>query len=444
MAYEILMPQLSDSMEEGKLISWKVKASDAVKTGDVIAEVESDKAIMEVQSFKNGVVSELLVEEGAEVPVGTVIARIEVEGSTEKVVESREQGAEEVVRSEEVGGRSVREVSSEKVAGSNEKVETVIENEAEKSHQNEYKTTHSQSSIFNPQSASGAIASPKAKAVASRYGIDIETLQASGKLPTPAHEDDVEAVLMKRYFTPKAWRLLQTYHLSADLFRLDKKQREADIWEYIKKYNIPLPKPLSANQKAVIATVTQAAAKPVYHLYDSIDATLLHQYESKTHTVTVWLLKLFSEAMMRHETFRTTLKDDTLQVWPHASISLAMADGEALFMPVLKAVDTLSLEETAQALQALKTKVKKRKLSAEEMQGSTFGLSNLGMTGITRFDAMINGNDCAIAAIGSPKDGTIAVTLTLDHRIVNGFQAAEFMQTLKALAKDETFFKGML
>ncbi len=254
----------------------------------------------------------------------------------------------------------------------------------------------------------------------------------------------MEAVIKKRYFTPKAWKLLQTYHLSADFFRLDRKQREADIWGYIKKYNIPLPKPLSANRKAVIATVTQAAQKPVYHLYDSIDPTLLHQYESKTYTVTVWLLKLFSEAMMRHETFRTTLKGDTMQVWPHASISLAMADGKALFMPVLKAVDTLSLEETSQALQVLKTKVKERKLSAEEMQGSTFGLSNLGMTGIARFDAMVNGNDCGIAAIGSPKDGTIAVTLTLDHRVVNGFQAAEFMQTLKTLSTDETFFKGQI
>jgi len=436
MAYEILMPQLSDSMEEGKLISWKVKASDAVKTGDVIAEVESDKAIMEVQSFKNGVVSELLVEEGSEVPVGTVIARIETENSEQRAVSSEQLA----INNEE---RAEKKVSSEQVAVSNEKVETAIEKEDAKPHQNEYKTTHYQSSIFNPQSAKGA-ASPKAKAIASRYGVDIETLQASAKLPTPAHEDDVEAVIQKRYFTPKAWRLLQTYHLSADLFRLDRKQREVDIWEYIKKYNIPLPKPLSANQKAVIATVTQAAAKPVYHLYDSIDATLLHQYENKIHTVTVWLLKLFAEAMMRHETFRATLKDDTMQVWPHASISLAMADGEALFMPVLKAINTLSLEETAQALQTLKTKVKKRKLSAEEMQGSTFGLSNLGMTGIARFDAMVNGNDCGIAAIGSPKDGTIAVTLTLDHRIVNGFQAAEFMQTLKALAEDETFFKGQI
>jgi len=425
-------------MEEGKLISWKVKAGEVVKRGDVIAEVESDKAIMEVQSFKNGVVSELLVEEGAEVPVGTVIARIETENSEQRAVSSEqrvdhkeeEAKSEEIVRSEEVGSRSDSEVSSEQIAVSNRKGKD--------------EKINLQSSIFNPQSDSGAIASPKAKAVASRYGIDIETLQASGKLPTPAHEDDVEAVLQKRYFTPKAWRLLQTYHLSADLFRLDRKQKEADIWEYIKKYNIPFPKPLSANRKAVIATVTQAAAKPVYHLYDSIDATLLHQYESKTHTVTVWLLKLFSEAMMYHETFRTTLKDDTMQVWPHASISLAMVDGEALFMPVLKAVDTLSLEETAQALQTLKTKVKNRKLSAEEMQGSTFGLSNLGMTGIERFDAMVNGNDCGIAAIGSPKDGTIAVTLTLDHRIVNGFQAAEFMLTLKALAEDETFFKGAI
>ena len=86
--YEIVMPQLSDSMEEGKLIAWKVNPGDRVKTGDVIAEVESDKAIMEVQTFKNGTVKELLLKEGDEAPVGTVMARIEVEGGGD-----REQGA---------------------------------------------------------------------------------------------------------------------------------------------------------------------------------------------------------------------------------------------------------------------------------------------------------------------------------------------------------------
>jgi pyruvate dehydrogenase E2 component (dihydrolipoamide acetyltransferase) len=118
-----------------------------------------------------------------------------------------------------------------------------------------------------------------------------------------------------------------------------------------------------------------------------------------------------------------------------------MAHNEALYMPVFKDLNLKDIEKIAEEMQLLKNAVKAGSLSPEQMQGSTFGLSNLGMTGIERFDAMINGKDCGIAAVGSDIDGKIAVTLTIDHRIINGYQAAEFMQTLKSLAVDPLFFK---
>ncbi len=419
MAYEIVMPQLSDSMEEGKLISWKVKEGETVKRGDVIAEVESDKAIMEVQSFKNGVVSKLLAKEGDEVPVGTVIAKIEAEGSKEQGAESNGQVA----------------VNNEKEEGSSE--QSVVNRE-----DSDKRFANFQSSIPDSQSARvpRAPASPKAKALAAHYGLNIEDLQKQDKLPTPAHEADILAFIQRRYFTPKAWKLLQRYHLSADLFALKEKISERDVLSHIEKYDIPLPKPISSNQKAVIATVTAAANKPVYHLYDALDATLINMHTDAQRTVTLWLLKLLAEAMMRHEVFRTTLNNETLQVWPHASVSVAMAADEALYMPVIHKIDTIDTETLAQRLKELKQQVKAGKITVEQMRGSTFGLSNLGMTGIERFDAMVGGSDAGIAAIGSEKEGSIAVTLTLDHRVVNGFQAAAFMQTLKALCQDEMFF----
>jgi len=210
---------------------------------------------------------------------------------------------------------------------------------------------------------------------------------------------------------------------------------------YVEAHRIALVRPVDAMRRAMVATVEAAAKKPVYHMSDTLDATLLLRHESAQRTVTVWLLKLFAEAMMRHEAFRTTWSDEGLRVWPDASVSLAVARGEALYMPVLRGIQNRSADAVAEALAAVKEKVRQRKLGPEDLSGSTFGLSNLGMAGIESFDAMINGDDCAIAAVGAAVDGRIRVTLTIDHRVVNGYQAAEFFRTLKTLAEDPLFFR---
>ena len=569
MAYEIVMPQLSDSMEEGKLISWKVKPGDHVKVGDVIAEVESDKAIMEVQSFKEGTVKELKVQEGQSVPVGTVIAVIEPTGSitSEKLGVRSEERAKPAASNEELGTRNEEpkekpgapneelgtrneepkakpaassaqsavgsrqseerakpaasnEEPKEKPGAPNEELGTrneepkakpaassaqsavgsrqseerakpVASNEEpkaktgalneelgtrneepkeksvkskksnDKEAQRAIQTTNDETSILdqilglnetspsiqhptskiqNPGEATG-VASPKARALAAKYGLDIEALQEESKLPTPAHEADVKRYYYRRYFTPKALKLLHEYGLSPELFPVGKKHSEKEILAYIAEHEIPKPEPLSPMRKAIIATVTQAQQKPVYHIYDAIDATLLKTHESERYTLTVWLLKLFSEAMMRHEDFRKTLSGDAFQLWPNASIALAMADGEALYMPVFRDLNRKSVAQIADELAAMKEKVKAGRVTPGDLKGSTFAISNLGMTGIERFDAMINARDCGIAAIGSEIEGKISVTLTLDHRIVNGWQGAQFMQTLKELAKEKTLFK---
>ncbi len=467
MAYNIVMPQLSDSMEEGKLISWKVKPGDRVKVGDVIAEVESDKAIMEVQTFHEGTVKELKVKEGESVPVGTVIAVIEEAGakpaaSNEELGTRQEEPKEEPAVSNEktedkndevkeelqkTSQPSTAESSNDKEARSavqttNDKISTNDEGSIldEILGETEPSTQHQTSDIQHPGEA--GVASPKARALAAKWGLDIEALQKEGKLPTPAHERDIKKYYYSRYFTAKALKLLQEYNLSPERFAVGKKHTEKEILDYIAEHEIPKVEPLDPMRKAIIATVSEAQKKPVYHIYDAIDATLLKAHESDRFTLTVWLLKLFGEAMMRHEDFRKTLGDGGFQLWPGASISLAMAHGEALYMPVFRDLNRKTPDQIADELARMKEKVKTGRVTPEDMKGSTFGISNLGMTGITRFDAMINGQDTGIAAIGSEVEGKISVTLTLDHRAVNGWQGAQFMQTLKELAQDKEFFKG--
>ncbi len=242
-------------------------------------------------------------------------------------------------------------------------------------------------------------------------------------------------------FTPEAWDLLMRYRLSPELFAGEERVEEEDVRAYIQAHDVPLPRPLSPIRQVIIKNVTESAKKPVFHIYDGINATLIRAYETKELTVTVWILKLVGEAMMRHPETRTTLGADTFQVWPNASIALAMAHGEALYMPVFRDVNKKSVQEIAEELADYKKRVRRGRVLASHLVGSTFGISNLGMTGIERFDALINKNDTGIAAIGSETQGRINVTLTIDHRFIDGWQAAEFMQTLKELAEDPSVFK---
>ena len=434
--YEIVMPQLSDSMEEGKLVSWKVKPGDRVKTGDVIAEVESDKAIMEVQTFKKGTVKELLVKEGDEAPVGTVIARIDV--GSEQVATSSEKPKENeqrVVSNEQPNGESSSSSSGLTGVSSHESEKSVKTPNQVKSDNK----THPQSSILNYPSAKGAAVSPKARAKAAAYGIDIDTLMEHRPQQT-LHAEDIDAYLNEHYFTPKALKLMKMYHIDPSAFTLDHKIDTQEVRAYIDTNEIPLPKPLTPMQKAVIANVTASAGKPVYRVYEHLDATELLKHEAK-YSMTVLLVKLFAQTMMQFDHFRAQLHEDTMQIFPNASIAVAVADEENLYMPVIKDANKLGLAETARQLRVFKEKLKNKSFTAEDFVGSTFGISNLGMFGIERFDAMINKNDAAIVAIGATVDNRISVTFTVDHRLINGYEAAEFVQALKAAAKDPKNFK---
>ncbi|GEM_PF-293044 len=450
MAYEIVMPQLSDSMEEGKLISWKVHEGDTVHKGDTIAEVESDKAIMEVQSFRDGTVGKLLVHEGDTVPVGTVIARIET-GAVEAKLKEKEAPQQQA----EPPASSPQPEKAETTPASTPKPETEAPHPAPSASKPlespKPKTQTPAHSILDeilgldenqhtpPAPKVEGTASPKAKALAAKYGIDIEKLQHEEKLPVPAHEADIEKFRLTHYFTPKALKLLELYRLDPSLFGETKKHSSDDILAYVREHDIPLPKPVTPFQKALIATVENAAKKPTYRLYDHIDITELLKH--KKYSLTVSLIRLFAKAMMDHEAFRSVYKEDAIITYPNASISLAVAHGEYLYMPVFRDANLMNTEAIHKQLEAFEEKAQKGTMSAADMEGSTFGISNLGMLGVERFDAMINKDDSAIAAIGTAVENRLRVTLTLDHRLINGYQAALFMQTLKELALDPNTWK---
>lgn len=400
MAYEIFMPQLSDSMDEGKLIKWMVKVNDTVHIGDVIAEVESDKAIMELQCFKNGVIEKLFIKEGESAPVGTVIVNILLDNEEKTIIKDTNN------------------------------------NELPEDNPNETIIKTKDKAEYN---LSRAIASPKARVLANSLNINIQYLQDRYKLPIPSHEKDISYYHKKKFFTQKALLLIESNNLDINIFKVNTKQNSYAILEYIKDKNISTKRKISPFQKALIKNLEKSALKPIFHIYDYLDTIYFEKYSS--YVITTWLLKIFSKAMMDFEGFRSSIQDEYISISTNAHISIAMKSDNKLFMPVIKDVNRISLKDIQVKLIEYKKKVKSSSLSLEEMQNSNFGISNLGFTGIHRFDAMINQNDSSISAIGASKDGKMSLTLSLDHRIINGYEAALFMQRVKEICLDEEFFK---
>ncbi len=410
MDYKITMPQLSDSMSEGKLVEWKVKEGQKVKSADVIADIESDKAVIEVQTFKDGIVKKLLLKEGDEAKVGTVIAIIDTDmKSAESDVMQQNKSKEKIPKKETIKQEEEKVSKKDKpheiaVKSDKDIVDFLFGNEKEE------------------KSLPKGISTPAAKQKAFKFDIDIEKLQNEEKLPTPAFEKDIDQILVEKYFTPKAKKLFDKYSLNFSYFKLDHKIDSDEVKNYIRKYNIPKIIKPSANQKSVMNTVVKSWNRPIYHIYEEVSIK-----KKENIKLTANILKALANSMCKYEFTRTVLKNDTFKVYPSSNISVALSKDDSLYMVVLKNVDNLSLKEINNWLKEIKTK----KLSSEDLSGSTFGISNLGMFDIESFDALINADDCGIAAFGAMKESRMKVIFTFDHRIVNGVRAAQFVTDFK-------------
>jgi pyruvate dehydrogenase E2 component (dihydrolipoamide acetyltransferase) len=406
MEYKVTMPILSDTMDKGKIIKWYVKEGDFVKKGDKLVEVESDKATMDIESFVSGVVKKILAKEGEEVPVKTVIAIIDTEAKenenlkdNEKAEEKKEKQQTENPEKEKTQEKKEEEIDIDKLISD---------------------------LIYTTKKEITGNASPAAKEKAKKYNIDIEKLQMENILPKPAHEKDIDEYLINHYFTKKAAKLIKEYNLNIKEFKLDHKIREEEVLNYIKENNIPKIVNLTPNQLAVIKNVENSITKPIFFMFDEITLT------KGEYKITAYIIKALANAMQKNPLTRSILKDNKLLTYPTSNISVAVSRDNGLFMCVIKNAEEKSLSEINEWLKEIKTK----RLTIEDLSGSTFGLSNLGMFNVKRFTALINNKDSGIMAIGSLIDGKAKVTFTFDHRIINGIEAAKFVNDLKVEIKE--------
>ncbi len=406
MAEVIRMPRMSDTMEEGVIVGWLKKVGDKVEPGDVLAEVETDKATMELESYQEGTLLYIGIQEGP-VPVNGLLAVIGEEGEDYQSL-----------LTESTGGNGV---GNDNIVATNiESAEMPLEAQKE-----------TPKAVLAPPIEVGdqrIKASPLARRMASEAGISLAQLNGSGDQGRIVKRD-VEAFLAQ----PGSPAAAPAYHSVGD-----------DEYE---------DTPLSQMRK-VIARRLGESKFSAPHFYLTVEIDMAQTIVSRKQINEVApskisfndiIVKACAMALRQHPAINSSWLGDKIRRNGSIHIGVAVAVDEGLLVPVIRHVDRKSLSEINAEVRDLAEKAKSRKLQPEQMQGNTFTVSNLGMLGIEEFTAIINPPDACILAVGTivekpvVKEGVLAightmkVTMSCDHRVVDGATGARFLQSLKAI-----------
>ena len=433
---DILMPALSPTMEEGVLAKWHVKVGDAVKAGDVIAEIETDKATMEVEAVDEGEITEILVAEGAEnVKVNTPIARLAGEGGApaHKAAEPAKAGAPKPAPAGHESGQAVAAPEGVKPA--------------------EAGLPPAATSGGASDSASGqrVFASPLARRLAKDAGLDLKSIKGTGPRGRIV-KADIEAAGKG---APTAAAPAPTAS-AASAAEPRKVQSLAQMGIPDGSYDLV---PLDGMRKAIARRMTDSF-RDIPHFPLTIDCEIdgLMAVRAKVNamlepqgikvSVNDFVIKAAALALKAVPEANASYSPEGLAMHHHADIAMAVAIEGGLITPIIRKAETKSLSQIATEAKDLAKRARDRKLRPEEFQGGTFSVSNLGMFGIKAFASIINEPQGAIMSVGAGeqrpvvKNGQLAVatvmtvTLTCDHRVVDGATGAKFLQAFKPLIED--------
>ena len=434
MEYEITMPRLTDTMETGLIVRWLKKEGEAVEKGEPIVEVETEKAIQEVPSFKNGILKKILAQEGDEVEVGKPIAILEL--SEEKTV-SQIQTSQEKVISEKTEPVNLQKNTAQTYQKQTTKKEEFKPEEKDKT------VKYVEHVEEKPVKLAGGSASPAAKKLSSQLGIDLKKLQEEGKIPAPAHEEDIWLYFYSKYFTQDALEEIKGYKIDLKniVEELGENITKEKLLKYLKEKGAYKLLDISQTQKRLIEHLTKSATLPVYHIYETLDLKYIEHNEE--FTLTTYLVKIFADVMQEHYRTRIYYDNGKYRLYPSSNIAIAVAVDEELFSPVIKNASEKTLKQIQEEINQIKEKAKEKSFKVEDFEDGTFGISNLGMFGIQMFDAVIPYNYSGIAAVGAEERKKIKVVITFDHRIINGREAALFVKNLKEKFKDKKYIEGL-
>ena len=462
MAIEIKMPALSPTMEEGTLAKWLVKPGDTVNSGDIMAEIETDKATMEFEAVDEGVLAQILVEEGTEnVAVGTVIALLAEEGEDAADVGSASASAPTPAPTATEASPAPTPMPSadtpakatpvaKRIAAANGIDLAQIEGTGPGSKVLKADVENammgggaaSVTGAFTQGSQSDrVIASPLAKKLAADKGIALSEVSGTGPCGRVIERDIANYVpAVKPETSPPASRASGPTEATK-----------------IPDFGIPFEEEKLSNVRKVIARRLTESKQTVPHYYLTMDIRLDKLLELRKElnaalegdgvklSVNDLLIKALAKALIRVPQCNVSYHGDVMRKYSRADISVAVAAPSGLITPVITEADSKSLAVISQEMKALAGKARDGKLMPHEYQGGTASLSNLGMFGIKQFDAVINPPQGMILAVGAGQqvpyvvDGEIKPATVLhasgsfDHRAIDGADGAQLMQALKDL-----------
>jgi pyruvate dehydrogenase E2 component (dihydrolipoamide acetyltransferase) len=418
---DVLMPALSPTMEEGGLAKWHVKPGDTVKSGDVIAEIETDKATMEVEAVDEGVVEALLVDAGAQgVKVGTPIARLkgEGEGDTPPAPKAEAPPAKSAPKPE---------------AAPAPKPEAAPAPKAEPTPKAEAPPPPAGERIF---------ASPLARRIAAQNGVDLAQVKGSGPHGRIIRRD-VEGAPAR----PPAAQAPPPQGPAPQARSLEEMGIAPGSYDLT---------PLSAVQRTVARRMTEAVQQvPTFPLTIDveIDALLaaraginaMLEKDGVKVSVNDLVIKAAAMALIRSPDTNASYTLEGIARHHHADVAVAVAIEGGLITPIIRAAETKGLAQIATEMKDLAERARNKKLKPEEYQGGTFSVSNLGMFGIGAFGSIINQPQGAILSVGAGEKRPVVrgdkleiatvmtVTLTCDHRVVDGATGARWLQVFKTM-----------
>ena len=406
----VTMPRLSDTMEEGTVATWLKKVGDEVEEGDILAEIETDKATMEFESFQSGTLLHIGLEEGESAKVDALLAIIGPAGTD----------VSGVAKNFKVGGSESKSESKTetKAAPKEEKKEEPKKVEA--------KPTPISTSTSAASSSNGRIfASPLAKKMADEKGINLSQVKGSGE----------NGRIVKR-----------------DIENFTPAQASANVGKFVPTGVEDFDEVPNSNMRKAIAKNLAKSKFTAPHYYLNVEFDMENaiafraQYNSLPDTKISYndmVVKACALALKQHPQVNSQWFDDKMKLNNHVHIGVAVAVPDGLVVPVVKFANEQSLTQIGAAVKEYAGKARNKKLTLDEMEGSTFTISNLGMFGIESFTSIINQPNSAILSVGAivskpvVKNGqvvpgnTMKLTMACDHRTVDGATGAQFLQTLK-------------
>jgi pyruvate dehydrogenase E2 component (dihydrolipoamide acetyltransferase) len=437
---ELIMPKMGDAMTEGKVVRWYKQPGDAVKKGEAVAEIETDKVNLDLEAEADGTLGAHAADEGAMVPVGGLLARILGAGEKDeaapaaKAAEAKPEPAAEKAEEGPLARRATDKKDS--IKHTTGEYHEAIEQKGPR--RDRSAALEADAPATSVETGGRRRSSPLARRIAAEMGVSLDSIQGSGPQGRIVAADVKNA-------KPSASSAKESPAQSAAPVALKAPTTTAPTLE-------TKIIPLSAMRRTIAKRLAESTG-PIPHFYLTADYDVTNLMSVRQQLLEIsgvkvslndFIIRAVALALRHHPAVNSSWGDDAITQHGEVHVGVAVATPDGLITPVIRNADQKSVVDIATEVRALADKAKNRKLKPDEYQGSTFTISNLGAWGIEEFTAIINPPNAAILAIGTAEARPVVdanrqvvirdrmkVTLSCDHRIVDGAIGADFLKTLR-------------